>query len=408
MILRRPHPKQAEILRSPAKRKVLRAGRRSGKTVVLGILAVESFLKGRRVLYGAPTQDQIQRFWFEVSRSLAEPIAAGYLYKNETEHVIEIPGTLQRIRAKTAWNAETLRGDYADVLMLDEFQLMNEDAWEVVGAPMLLDNNGDAIFAYTPPSLRTAGMSKARDPRHASKLYKRAQTDATGRWGTFYWTSHDNPSISAEALTDITKDITQTVYDQEILALDREDAPGALWKRNSIQDYRVTAVPTLSRIVVGVDPTATSTGDEAGIVVDGSAKQGKDLHLYALSDESQHGSPQEWGSAAVSAFHKWHANVIVAEANNGGEMVALTIHTIDPHVPVKLVHATRGKLTRAEPVAALYEQGRGHHVGTFPILENEMCQWEPGMASPNRMDAHVWAATDLMLLGQTWVRGTAN
>ena len=103
--------------------------------------------------------------------------------------MIERPGSDQRIRAKTAWNADTLRGDYADLLILDEWQLMNEEAWEVVGAPMLLDNNGDAVFIYTPPSLHSRSTSKARDPRHAAKLFQRAQADTTGRWEVFHFTS---------------------------------------------------------------------------------------------------------------------------------------------------------------------------------------------------------------------------
>ena len=149
-------------------------------------------------------------------------IRLGYLKKNESEHYIERPGTEQRIKAKTAWDADSMRGDYADLLMLDEFHLMNEDTWEVIGAPMLLDNNGDAVFVYTPPSLRSAGISKARDPRHAAKLFKMAQTDTTGRWQAFHFTSHDNPHTSREALAEIARDMSTQSYRQEILAEDDE------------------------------------------------------------------------------------------------------------------------------------------------------------------------------------------
>jgi len=169
--LRRPHASQQGFIDSNAKRKVIRAGRRSGKTVGIAIKATKEFLAGRRILYAAPTQEQVDRFWEEVKRALADPIEANVYYKNETRHLIEIPGTEQRIRAKTAWNADTLRGDYADLLILDEWQLMDEDAWEFVGAPMLLDHNGDAVFIYTPPSLRSRSVTKARDPRHAAKLF---------------------------------------------------------------------------------------------------------------------------------------------------------------------------------------------------------------------------------------------
>jgi len=217
---RKPHVPQLEFIESEAKRKVIKAGRRGGKTVGIAILAVRAFNKGRRVLYAAPTSEQTDAFWFEVCRALDEPIRDGALHKNETERVIEVPGTKQRIRAKTAWNANTLRGDYADLLIFDEYQLTCEDAWEVVGQPMLLDNNGDAVFIYTPPSLYSTGVSKARDPRHASKMFKRAQADDTGRWQAFHFSSYDNPYISTEALHDLSADMSLKAYRQEILAED--------------------------------------------------------------------------------------------------------------------------------------------------------------------------------------------
>ena len=390
-----PHGKQAKFISSRAKRRIIRAGRRSGKTVGVTICAIDDFLDGNRVLYAAPTSEQLDRFWTTVTRALAEPIQAKVFYKNETEHIIELLGTEQRIRAKTAWNADTLRGDYANKLILDEFQLMNEDTWAVVGAPMLLDKDGDAIFIYTPPSLHSRSVSKANDPQHAAKLFKKASLDTTGRWETFHFTSHDNPHLSREALQDITSDMTDIAYRMEILAEDVDEAPGALWTRSIIEKNRVIKAPDLERIIVGVDPSATSTGDEAGIITAGRAGN----ELYILSDDSLQGSPLAWASAAVTAYHKYQAHLIVAESNNGGEMVATTIAQVDPTVPIQLIHASRGKQTRAEPVAAAYEQGRGHHVGSFPALEDEMCIWIPGDASPNRMDALVWTATMLLEYG---------
>lgn len=387
-----PHRRQAEFINSKAPRRIVRAGRRGGKTVGMAVLAVEQFLAGRRILYAAPTQDQIDAFWRTVKRALEEPIDANVYYKNETTHIIELPGSEQRIRAKTAWNADTLRGDYADVLILDEFQLMAEDAWATVGAPMMLDRNGTAVFIYTPPSLQSRSRTRAIDPRHAAKMFKRAQEDTSGRWATFHFASAENPHISADALAEITQDMTSIAYRMEILAEDIDEAPGALWNRQVIEMGRMLNPPPLDRIVVAIDPSATSTGDEAGIVTAGSAGD----HLYVLADDSLQAAPIAWARAAVAAYHRHRADRIVAEANNGGEMVAQTLKTVDPSVPVRLVNASRGKQTRAEPVSAVYEQGRGHHAGAFPALEDEMCLWQPGMASPNRMDALVWAATDLM------------
>lgn len=214
---------------------MIRAGRRGGKTTGLAILAVEQFLAGQRILYAVPTQEQVTRFWHEVTLALAAPIGLGLYVKNETLHTIERPRTEQRLRAKTAWSPDTLRGDYADLLILDEHQLMNEDTWGIVGAPMMLDRNGDAVFCFTPPSFRTASVSKARDKLHAIKMFRQAQADTTGRWETFHFSSYDNPYLDQVALDEITKDMTGLAYQQEILALDVEENPGALWQRAKIQ-----------------------------------------------------------------------------------------------------------------------------------------------------------------------------
>jgi len=397
--LRNPHEKQQAFIQSTAKRKIIKAGRRGGKTVGISILAMKSFLAGHRVLYAAPTEDQLGAFWYEVKKALEEPIDNGIFIKNETMHYIELPGTKQRIRAKTAYNADTLRGDYADELLLDEFQLMNEDTWAIVGAPMLLDNDGRATFIYTPPSLHSRSATKANDPQHAAKLFKKAAADTTGRWETFHFTSKENPHISQDALTDITHDMSSLAYRMEILAEDVDEAPGALWTRADIEKSRVSTLPDLSRIVVGVDPSATSGGDEAGIITAGKTKD----HYYTIGDDSVQGSPQTWAMAAVSAYHKYKADIIVAEKNNGGEMVESVIKQVDSKVRVKLVWASRGKATRAEPISALSEQGRDHHLGSFSALEDELCLWLPGDQSPNRLDAKVWALTELMMGGEVIV-----
>lgn len=185
---------------------------------------------------------------------------------------------------------------------------------------------------------------------------------------------------------------------QELNAELLDDHPDALWHRGTMLDaFRVTRAPDLERIVVAIDPSATATGDEAGIVVAGRSADGQG---YVLDDRSLHASPEGWARAAIAAYHTHHADRIVAESNQGGEMVRVTLQTVDRAVPITLVHASRGKYTRAEPVSSLYQQGKVHHVGTFAALEDELCNWTPGDASPNRLDALVWALTDL-LLGQT-------
>jgi phage terminase large subunit-like protein len=386
--LKRPHNRQRAFIDSTTKRKVVRAGRRGGKTTGAAILAMREFLKGRRVLYATPTQEQVDRFWHEVKLALDEAIEAGAFYKNETRHIVELPGTEQRIRAKTAWDADTLRGDYADLLILDEYQMMSEDVWALVGAPMLLDNDGDAVFIYT----------TKRGKHHSKALFKKAQEDATGRWQTFVFSSMDNPHLSREALDEITGDMTGLAYRAEILAEEVDDDPRALWNRGIIE--HVTRCPSLARIVVGVDPPGTEDGAECGIVVAGFAMQGDDRHAYVLEDRSLQGSPARWGGEVVAAYSRNQSDRVIGETNFGGDMVENTIRSVENgrDVAYKSVHASRGKAVRAEPIVAYYEQGRVHHVGEFQGLEDEMCNWVPGESkwSPNRIDALVWALTEMM------------
>jgi hypothetical protein len=392
----RKHKIQQEFINCKAKRIMIRAGRRGGKTTGVANRTVMRFLEGKRILYAAPTAGQVDTFWTTVTRILADLINQKIFIKNETEKYIELPGTEQRIKAKTAWNADSFRGDYADELIFDEYQLMNEDVWDRVGAPMLLDNNGDAIFIYTPPSLHSRSVSKASDKQHAAKMFRafqeREKTDLE-RYRTFHFTSHDNPYISKEALAEISKDMMGLSYRMEIMAEDIDEAPGGLWTRKDIESARVGEAPSLERIVVAVDPSATSAGDDAGIIVAGRYGDAG----YVLDDKTIQGSPLTWAKAAVAAYHQYKADRIIAESNNGGQMVELVIRQVDPNVPVTLVTASRDKHTRAEPVAAQYEQGRIHHVGNFNALEDEMCLWLPGDPSPNRMDALVWALSELML-----------
>jgi len=406
--LRKPHPKQVEFLESPAKRKVVKAGRRGGKTVGMSILAVDYMIRGWRVLYAAPTGNQLDTFWDECLNAVEPAIQAGLVYRNETRKLLRVLGGTGRIRAKTAWNADTLRGDYADLLIFDEYQLMNEDAWERVGAPMLLDNDGMVVFCFTPPSPFTRSVTKANDPMHANKLFKRASQDTSGRWAVFHFTSYDNPHLSVEALEDITRDMSRVAYESEILAEEHDEIPGALWTRETIEKTRVAPenVPDLIRVVIGVDPPGGAT--ECGIVVAGV---GRDHHFYVLADYSRAGSPAEWGAVVVEAFVNHMADVVVCETNFGGDMVShvieLAANAQGQRVNYKNVQASRGKAIRAEPISALYERGQVHHVGVFEELENELCTWQPqvsGRPSPNRLDALVWALTEAQILPRARVQ----
>lgn len=248
VVLRQPHKHQETLLESKAKRIIVRAGRRGGKTTAVATLAIKKFLEGQRVFYGVPIVDQLDTFWFEVNRALADAIQLGVFIKNETEHSIVNPRTKQSIRAKTCWNADSLRGNYADLLILDEWQLMNEDAWHLVGAPMLADNNGDAVFIYTPPRMiggNARVMSKARDPGHAASMFREAlqemevatKENRESRWLAMYFTSYENPYISHQGLEEISRDMGNANYRREIMAQEIDD-DGIVFKDEWLRFYQ--------------------------------------------------------------------------------------------------------------------------------------------------------------------------
>jgi len=190
---------------------------------------------------------------------------------------------------------------------------------------------------------------------------------------------------------------------QELLAEVLDDIPGALWTQAMIDAGRIRLQDVrwdlVTRVVVAIDPAVTSgeDSDETGIVVAGLTVS---HHVIVLADESLRDTALNWARAAVAAFQRWRGDRIVGETNNGGDLVEGNIRAVAPNVPYRSVRATRGKAKRAEPVAALYEQGRVHHVGYFPELERQMCEYTPldeGKRHDDRMDALVWAIHELLI-----------
>lgn len=190
-----------------------------------------------------------------------------------------------------------------------------------------------------------------------------------------------------------------TLGQQEIYAILLEELPNALWQRSTIANNRVSEVnlDELIRIVVGIDPAGTSkeSSAETGIMVCGIDSNGEG---YVIDDLSCRKRPKGWASKSINAYYKYNADRIIAEVNFGGEMVESVIRNIDPNVSYKSIHASRGKRARAEPISALYEQGKIHHIGTFKDLEDQQCNFTPETkTSPDRVDALVWCFTDLIL-----------
>lgn len=247
------------------------------------------------------------------------------------------------------------------------------------------------------------GLRLGDDPRVAiattprpTPLIKRLLNDSTvavTRGSTY----ENEANLAASFLTAIVNRYEGTrLGRQELNAEVLDDTPGALWTRGLIEEYRVTKPPDLKRIVIAIDPSASANegSDETGLVVAGL---GADGHGYVLEDATLIAQAEQRANAAVALFHKYQADRIIAEANNGGDWIPFAIRVVDKTVPVKIVHASRGKHTRAEPIAGLYEQGRVHHVGYHGALEDQMCSWTiDSKDSPDRLDALVWALTELM------------
>jgi len=190
---------------------------------------------------------------------------------------------------------------------------------------------------------------------------------------------------------------------QELYGEILDNVEGALWTREMIETARVDIAPPLVRVVVAIDPAVTSaaTSDETGIVAAGIGNNGD---YYILDDKSLRASPDAWARQAVMLYHEYKADKIIAETNNGGDMVIMLLKQVDASVPTKKVTATRGKQLRAEPISSLYEQGRVHHVGYFAELEVQMCEWTPlSNESPDRLDALVWALTELNSGGSSMI-----
>lgn len=292
----------------------------------------------------------------------------------------------------TAEEPDRLRGKQHDGALADELASWRyAETWDQLMFGLRLGSDPRCVVTTTPqptPIIKSL-VKRAADPSDVRLT----------RGSTF-----DNKANLAKAFVhQIVQRYEGTrLGRQELYAEVLDDNPGALWKRAQIDDLRVSKHPRLVRIVVAVDPAVSSSSDsaETGIVVAGL---GEDGHGYVLADCSLRDTPAAWGTAVVTAYNVHEADRVIGEVNNGGDLVEVNVRMAARDaggtVAYSAVRASRGKQTRAEPIAALYEQGRVHHVGAFGKLEDQICDWDPtaGGPSPDRLDALVWALTELML-----------
>jgi phage terminase large subunit-like protein len=291
----------------------------------------------------------------------------------------------------SAEEPERLRGPQHDLLWGDEpASWPSTEAWDNALMGLRLGARPRAIVTGTPKPVPLV-LSLMRDPR----------THVT-RGSTF----ENAGNLSRDYIAHVKRQYEGTrVGRQELYAEVLEDMPGALFNQVLIDKHRVELAPELERIVISVDPAPTSESgsDECGIIAEG---KGFDGHGYVLQDYSLRATPDEWMRVAVKAFYTWRAESIVAEINNGGDMVETLLRGVDPNVPFKGVRAMRGKAKRAEPIAALYEQGRVHHVGLpekFVRLEKQMRVFTGiNGRRDDRTDAMCWGLHELVVEGNAF------
>lgn len=285
----------------------------------------------------------------------------------------------------TADEPERLRGKQHMKLWADELAAWRyRESWDQAMFGLRLGDNPQAVVTTTPR------------PTPIIKELARDNTTYVTRGSTY----DNKANLAAAFLDQIIKKYEGTrLGRQELNAEILEDNPNALWNQAQIDKLRVQKAPTtLIRIVVGVDPSVSDseTSNETGIIVAGL---GSDQHGYVLDDASLNSTVNGWAKKVVEAYKKSSCDRVIGEVNNGGDLVEAVIRNEDKNISYKKVHASRGKAKRAEPISALYEQGRIHHVGCFPKLEDQMCGFDPTNPdendSPDRMDALVWAFTEL-------------
>ncbi|MDR9393582.1 DNA-packaging protein [Roseovarius sp. SYSU LYC5161] len=293
----------------------------------------------------------------------------------------------------SAHDPEGLRGPQFDGAWVDELAKWKRarETWDMLQFGLRLGDDPRCCVTTTP---RNVGVLKDLLGR-ASTVVTSAPTEANSAY------------LAQSFLDEVRARYAGTrLGRQELDGVLIDEADGALWTPKGLEAASVTDVPSLDRVVVALDPpvTGNAASDECGIVVAGAVTRGavQDWRAFVLADESvAAATPAAWAEAAMRAMERFGAERLVAEVNQGGDLVEQVIRQVDPLVPIKTVHASRGKVARAEPVAALYEQGRAHHVRGLADLEDQMCamtsQGYEGKGSPDRVDALVWALHELII-----------
>lgn len=368
-------------------------GRSSGKswTAAQGLI-VRALRKKIRILCCREIQNSIKQSVKKTIENSIERLGLGKFFTFRQDSIVCYNGSefiFQGLRA----NVEQIKSlEDISIAYVEEAETVTKESWDVL-IPTIRAEKSEIWLCFNP-----------KDEKDYT--YQYFVVDPPENSVSAFINFTDNPFcpqvMKDEAAALKKRNISE--YNHIWLGQCRTHNENALWKRASMIDqYRVGDVDPgeLDRIVVAVDPAATSgqNADETGIVVAG-IKRGRgsaESQFYVLEDGSLRGSPSEWAQMAIDLYWAYSADRVVAEVNNGGEMIEALLRDIDPQVSYTPVRATRGKILRAEPIAALYEKGRVHHSGAFPLLEDQMCNFTGAVdeKSPDRLDALVWALTQL-------------
>lgn len=377
---------------------IVTKGRRFGATQSIAHLFNECMIEGQRLLWGDTIHPNIDRY---VDRYFLPPLKAAkinYNY-NAQKKELKLLDYGGYVDFRSADKPENWEGFGYHKIFLNEAGIILKNDYLYTNAvlPMLLDYEDSILIAAGVPKGKTRKDGK---PHRFYSLYQSALNGEKGFLG-FNFSSYDNPLLKEEDIKELEKEIGRMnpeMVQQEIYGKFVDGAGGLLWDVAILHRQRIETKPDLKRICIAIDPatTANKDSDETGITVCGIDYNNNG---YLLEDLSGTYSPSEWGNIAFKALRKWDADYYVAEKNQGGDMVSNVIRQHDKTNRVKLVQATKGKFTRAEPIYSLYEQGKVYHVGNFPKLENQMISFNPdsSVGSPDRVDALVWGFTDLMI-----------
>jgi phage terminase large subunit-like protein len=364
---------------------LLLGGRGSGKTRAGAEWIAEGVRDGsmKRIALIGATHFEARAVMVEGESGLLG-VSAGAVYEPSNRRVLWPSGAMARVLS--ADEPDSIRGHQFDAAWADEFAKWPDPqgALDMLLMALRLGRDPRVCVTTTPRNIAALTRLMAASDTQVTKSTTRDNADNLA------------PGFvaSLEARYAGTR-LGRQELDGDLIA----DNDAALWRRDWIEAGRVRDAPKLERLVIAIDPPAGIGGDECGIVAAGRAADGE---IYVLADRSVGGlTPAGWSARAIAVFDEFAADVLVAEANQGGEMVRTVLQQALASAPVKLVHATRDKQTRAMPFAALYERGRVHHVGAFAELEDQMCQYDGSGPSPDRMDALVWALAELAPLNRT-------